>query len=92
MVSGYVLVHTEILRANDVVRVASGLPNVLIAESVSGPFDVILQLEAPSTSDLTRIMMEEIATIPGVTRAILCPVDTHERLWDEILEPAYTGR
>jgi DNA-binding Lrp family transcriptional regulator len=92
MVRGYVFVHTEVLRANDVIKAVSGNPSVLFAKSVSGPYDVIIQLEAPSIRDLRRIMTEEIATIPGVTRAILCPVESHEHLWEEILEPAYTGR
>jgi DNA-binding Lrp family transcriptional regulator len=92
MVRGYVFVHTEVMRANDVVKVARECPSVLVAEAVSGPYDVIVQLEAPSRRDLRRITAEEIATIAGVTRAILCPVESHEHLWGEILESAYTGR
>jgi DNA-binding Lrp family transcriptional regulator len=92
MVRGYVFMQTELLRANDVVKVARDCPSVLFAESVSGPYDAIVQLEAPSRTDLWRIATEEIATIAGVTRAILCPVQSHEHLWGEILEPAYTGR
>jgi DNA-binding Lrp family transcriptional regulator len=92
MVRGYVFVHTDLLRANDVVKAARECPNVLFAESVSGPYDVIVQLEASGRSDLRRITTDEIATIAGVTRAILCPVEIHEHLWEEVLEPAYTGR
>jgi DNA-binding Lrp family transcriptional regulator len=48
----------------------------MTAEAVTGPYDVIVQAEAPSMNDLGRMVVRDIQQIEGITRTITCPVVT----------------
>ncbi len=47
---------------------------MLVADGVTGPYDVIARTEAPSVNDLGRMVVQDIGRIEGITRTITCPV------------------
>ena len=75
-VHAYVLIQTDIGKAAQVAQQVSGIDGVLTAEAVTGPYDVIVQAEAPSMNDLGRMVVRDVQQIDGITRTITCPVVT----------------
>ncbi len=73
---GYVLVETEIGRAQGVGRalreLRSELARVRSVDVVTGPFDVIVELEADDLQRLGRCITEEIQNTGGVHRTTTC--------------------
>ena len=41
---------------------------------VTGPYDLIINLEADDLKELGRIVNEQVQTIPGVTKTITCVI------------------
>ena len=73
-VHAYVLIQTDIGKAAHVADELNGIDGVTQAEAVTGPYDVIVQVEAPSMNDLGRMVVRDIQQIAGITRTITCPV------------------
>jgi DNA-binding Lrp family transcriptional regulator len=73
-VHAYVLIQTDIGKAAHVAQQVSAIHGVMMAEAVTGPYDVIVQTEAPSMNDLGRMVVRDIQQIEGITRTITCPV------------------
>jgi DNA-binding Lrp family transcriptional regulator len=73
-VHAYVLIQTDVGRAAQVAQQVSGIAGVLVADGVTGPYDVIARTEAPSMNDLGRMVVHDIGRIEGITRTITCPV------------------
>ena len=75
-VRGYVLVETEVGRTQAVGRalrdVKSSNATVLAVDTVTGPFDVIVQLEADDLDRLGRCITGELQAIAGVQRTTTC--------------------
>lgn len=85
----YILVHTKVGEAMNVADMAAGIEHVLAAEAVTGPFDVIVRAWGASLHDLAADVVAKLQTIPGVTRTLTCPMEGRERLWEELIQPAY---
>jgi DNA-binding Lrp family transcriptional regulator len=73
-VHAYVLIQTEVGKAADVVRQIAPIDGVVLAEDVTGPYDVIARAEAASMDDLGRLVVSQLQLIAGITRTITCPV------------------
>ena len=52
----------------------NAIEGVLVAEGVTGPYDVIASVEAPTMNDLGRLVVREVQQVEGITRTITCPV------------------
>jgi DNA-binding Lrp family transcriptional regulator len=76
MIKGFVLVETEVGRTqavSDAVRhVKSKYGKITAVDTVTGPFDVIVQIEADDLNRLGKSITEEIATVDGVSRTTTC--------------------
>ncbi len=80
MIRGFVLVETEVGRTRthaDLVRgITTDAPashgRVTAVDTVTGPYDLIIQVEAPDLDLLGKHITGEIATIPGVQRTTTC--------------------
>ena len=77
-VRAYVLIECEVATAP---AVSSGLEHlavsqakVLSADSTSGPFDVIAQLESPDIDKLGHAVTDGVQRISGVRRTVTCVV------------------
>jgi DNA-binding Lrp family transcriptional regulator len=73
-VHAYVLIQTDIGKAAHVADQLAGIGGVDLSEAVTGPYDVIVRVEAPSMNDLGRMVVRDIQQIDGITRTITCPI------------------
>ncbi len=73
-VHAYVLIQTDVGKAAQVAQQVSAIDGVVVAEGVTGPYDVIARAESPSMNDLGRMVVRDIQRIEGITRTITCPV------------------
>jgi DNA-binding Lrp family transcriptional regulator len=84
----YILVHTELGRAAAVAAAIAGLDGVSFAEAVTGPYDVVARATTATEEELLHGLERRIREIPGVIRALACPMAEHERIWEMGTEPA----
>ncbi len=73
-VHAYVLIQTDVGKAAQVAQQVGTIEGVLVAEGVTGPYDVIAHAEAPTMNDLGRMVVRDIQRIEGISRTITCPV------------------
>jgi len=74
MVEAYVLVQTEVGRAAEVAASVADLDGVLLSESVTGPYDVVVRVSAVGVDDLGSLVMKGISGVPGITRTVTCAI------------------
>jgi DNA-binding Lrp family transcriptional regulator len=74
MVQAYILVQTEVGKAADVVREIADITGVTQAESVTGPYDVIVRAGSDNWDDLSKLVATQIQGVTGITRTLTCPV------------------
>jgi DNA-binding Lrp family transcriptional regulator len=75
-VHAYVLIQTDVGKAAQVAQQLNSLQGVVVADGVTGPYDVIARAEALSMDDLGRMVVRDMQQIEGITRTITCPVVT----------------
>lgn len=73
-VQAYILVQTEVGKAAEVARAISTIDGVLSSVDVTGPYDVIVQVEGPSVDQLGALVVSNVQAVPGITRTLTCPV------------------
>jgi DNA-binding Lrp family transcriptional regulator len=73
-VHAYVLIQTEVGKAAEVARQVAAIEGIVVADDVTGPYDVIAQAEAGSIDELGRLVVSHVQLIAGITRTITCPV------------------
>jgi DNA-binding Lrp family transcriptional regulator len=73
-VRAYVLIQTDVGKAAAVAAQASVVEGVVSAEDVTGPYDVVVQVEATSVDELGRMVVSHLQRIEGITRTVTCPV------------------
>lgn len=73
-VQAYVLVQTAVGRAMEVSQQIRTLPGVRVARDVTGPYDVVVEVEADTMDDLGRLVVAQVQQVPGITRTVTCPV------------------
>ena len=74
MVRAYILIQTDTGRAADVAGGIRGLPGVLSTEAVTGPYDVVVLVEAGDVDALGQLVVASIQTVEGIVRTLTCPV------------------
>lgn len=62
----YLLVETEVGRLDDVARRVRALPGVAEVQAVTGPFDLIVKVEAPQINQALDIVVHKIRKVPGI--------------------------
>lgn len=73
-VTAYVLIQTEVGRAEKVASAARGIAGVVASDNVAGPYDVIVKAESGSLDDLGKLVVSEIQKVEGITRTFTCPI------------------
>lgn len=73
-VSAYILIQTEVGKAAAVASRIGGLNGVTTAEDVTGPYDVIVRVEAETVDELGRMVVANVQSVDGITRTLTCPV------------------
>ena len=74
MAVAYILIQTEVGKAEHVSRNVRAIAGVREAENVTGPYDVVVKVEADDVDQLGRLVVSEIQMIHGITRTLTCPV------------------
>jgi DNA-binding Lrp family transcriptional regulator len=73
-VHAYVLIQTDVGKAAGVALQIGQIAGVVLAEDVTGPYDVIARVEADSIDELGRLVVSHVQLIEGITRTLTCPV------------------
>jgi len=74
VVRAYVLIQTDTGRAADVANGIRGLAGVISTEAVTGPYDVIVFLEATDVDALGHLVVSSVQPVEGIVRTLTCPV------------------
>ena len=73
-VSAYILIQTEVGKAATVADGVRQIPGVLAADDVTGPFDVVVRVEADSMDELGRMVVSRVQMLDGITKTTTMPV------------------
>ena len=68
----FILIETQVGRANQVVRALRSLPRVMSADVVTGSFDVIALIEVDTMGAMAELVTGQMQGIRGVLRTITC--------------------
>ena len=74
MLSAYVLILTEVGKVAHVAQALGDVDGVQLADNVTGPYDIIAKIQAPSLDQLGRLVAFRIQVVDGVTRTLTCMV------------------
>ena len=62
----YLLVEIEIGRLDEVLRRMKAVPGVTEVQAVTGPFDLIVKVQAPHINEALDTVVHKIRRIPGL--------------------------
>jgi DNA-binding Lrp family transcriptional regulator len=74
MLSAYALIETEIGKVAHVAQALGEVDGVQLVDDVTGPYDIIAKIQAPSLDQLGRLVISRIQLVDGVTRTLTCTV------------------
>ncbi|MDT5017871.1 MAG: hypothetical protein QOD39_4031 [Mycobacterium sp.] len=74
MVEAFILIQTEVGRAEVIAKQLATLPGVLAAEYVTGPYDVVARVGAETLDDLHADVVPSVQQVTGITRTLTCPI------------------
>ena len=74
MVQAYILVQSDVGKAASVAKSISAIEGVVLAEDVTGPYDVIARVEATTVDELGKLVIAKIQDVEGITRTLTCTV------------------
>jgi DNA-binding Lrp family transcriptional regulator len=73
-VAAYILVQAEVGASSDVALSAKEIDGVVAVDAITGPYDVLVKVEAENMDELGKKIVSDIQKIPGITRTLTCPV------------------
>lgn len=62
----YLLVETEVGRLDEVLRRLRTVGGVTEVEAVTGPFDLIVKVQAPHINQALDVVVHKIRRVPGI--------------------------
>ena len=74
MVEAFVLIQTEVGRAEVIAKQLVGLTGVLSSEYVTGPYDVVARVGADTLDELQSAVVRGVQQVAGITRTLTCPI------------------
>lgn len=74
MVQAFVLIQAGVGIVSQVGQAVSAIQGVRSADIVTGPYDVVVRVEAASIDALGRLVVSKIQAVEGITRTLTCPV------------------
>jgi len=87
-VESIILIQTEIGRTGTVIGALSAMGEILAAEVVTGPYDVVARARTASEDILVHQLETAIRSIPGVTRTVACLLASQDRIVELSGDPA----
>ena len=70
----FVLVETAVGRARGIAAALRGMPGLASVDVTTGPYDVIIVLEAGSLADVAELVTAHVHNVGGVVRTVTCLV------------------
>ena len=74
MVEAFILIQTEVGKADSVVREVAAIDGVISAEPVTGPYDAIVRARSDDVDSLGKLVVARIQAAAGITRTLTCPI------------------
>jgi len=74
MATAYVLIQNEPARSSEVAAAIGKIAGVAAVASLVGPYDVIARVEGDDFDAISRLVLNGIQAVAGVTRTLTCPV------------------
>jgi DNA-binding Lrp family transcriptional regulator len=74
VVEAFMLIQTEVGRAEVVAKQLAALPGVLSSEYVTGPYDVVVRVGADNLTELQTNIVPTVQQVTGITRTLTCPI------------------
>jgi len=74
VVEAYILIQTEVGRAEVVAKQVAELPGVLSSEYVTGPYDVVVRVGSATKDELAATVVPSVQQVAGITRTLTCPI------------------
>ena len=74
MIEAFVLIQAGVGMASRVGQTVSAMQGVRSADVVTGPYDVVVRVEALSIDALGSLVVSKIQAVEGVVRTLTCPV------------------
>jgi hypothetical protein len=74
VVEAFMLIQTEVGRAEVIAKQLAELSGVLSSEYVTGPYDVVIRIGADSLDDLQSNVVPNVQHVTGITRTLTCPI------------------
>jgi DNA-binding Lrp family transcriptional regulator len=74
VVEAFMLIQTEVGRAELIAKQLATLAGVLSSEYVTGPYDVIVRIGADSLDALQSTVVPSVQQVTGITRTLTCPI------------------
>jgi len=71
-VSAYVLIRVESDKTRSAFKELTKLEEVKLAHTVTGPFDIILLVEAKNLHELGEVILSKVRGTEGVSRTMTC--------------------
>lgn len=68
----YVLIETAPGRSNEVTKAIKGIRGVESVDEVTGPYNVIVNIEAANLNEIGDIVTGKIHPVPGISRTVTC--------------------
>ncbi|MBI4312422.1 MAG: Lrp/AsnC ligand binding domain-containing protein [Chloroflexi bacterium] len=68
----YILINTQTDLTQNVVTRLKQVPAVAAVHEVLGPYDIVVEVEAPTHEDLIAALRHDIRPIKGVTSTVTC--------------------
>ncbi len=66
MESVYLLVETDVGKLEEVLRRVRAVAGVTEVQAVTGPFDLIVKVEAPQINQALDVVVHKIRRVPGI--------------------------
>ena len=73
-VCAYVLIQAEVGKSAQVAQEIGQLEGIVSADNVTGPYDVIVRVEADTVDELGRLVVSKMQLIDVITRTTTCQV------------------
>jgi DNA-binding Lrp family transcriptional regulator len=74
VVEAFMLIQTEVGRAEVVAKQLDAIPGVLSSEYVTGPYDVVVRISAANLAELQATVVPSVQQVTGITRTLTCPI------------------
>jgi DNA-binding Lrp family transcriptional regulator len=74
MVEAIVLVQVKVGMSSAVAEAVGEIGGVSEAYVVTGPYDVIVRVDADSLDELGQLVASRIQAVEGVSRTLTCPI------------------